>query len=73
MNKKLLGASLVGAVSSLPLASFAVAPTWVSDAFTSAQTTLQDYLAAAAGPAAAVVIVMAGFFLVLKLIKKIAK
>ena len=48
----------------------AVVPTYISDALTSAQTTFTDYLTAAAPAVFAMTIILAAFFLVVRLIKK---
>lgn len=70
MNKKLL--VVAGALSTLPLMAGATAPAWVGDAFTAAQTTITDYLAAAAPVGATLTVTICAFYFVLKLIRKIS-
>ena len=70
--KKLLMVLGGSAAGLLPLSSFAVAPAWVADAMTAAQTTLTDYLAAAAPVGATITIAVAAFYFVVKLILRLA-
>jgi hypothetical protein len=69
MNKiRLMLLSMLAMIA--PVSAFAVVPTYISDALTSAQTTFTDYLTAAAPSVFAMTIILAAFFLVVRLIKK---
>jgi len=65
--------SLVGAaVMAAPLAVSAAVPAYVSTALTSAQTTLTEYIEAAAPFLFAVTIIVAAIFLTVRFIKRAA-
>lgn len=61
-----------GSLSMLPVAAMAAVPTYVSTALTNAQTTLTEYLEAAAPFLFAVTIIVASIFLVQRFIKRAA-
>lgn len=60
---------VVGGVA-LPGMSFAVAPAYITDAITTATTTFTDYISAAAPGLFSIITIVAGLFLVVKLLKK---
>lgn len=62
---------VVAAVAS-PAAAFAAVPSYVSTALTSAQTTLTEYIEAAAPMLFATTIIIAAIFLVVRMIKRAA-
>ncbi len=61
-----LGSVLLGSA----LAANATAPAYITDAITTATTTFTDYISAAAPGLFSIITIVAGLFLVVKLLKK---